>query len=606
MISYISTALSSPRQHCAEGASPKSLVFGLLSLPLSLLLSFTASAQFDQTINVSGEYIPEVIDHNRISSFPAKVRFAAADSELDYDLRAVTADFSPRGDAMFVIPWGDRSPWPHARGYVNLALGSWLNASLDAGYRFADSRTTKAGIAFQHNSTSLWHPKVDGIRYEHPQWRYDETLSLYAHHDLSPAVRLNADAAWNINFFNYYGVDTSDQPDQTLNRGSFRIGLSSIPASLPAYLTDPQPPTGLPLQWNADIRASYFGFNRLPGENDYNGLGQTDLGLSGNVDYAFNRSSSLGLDLDARWLIYASQKKEERLPAIAPDNYGNISLTPRYRYASTHFNMTLGAKLDITPGIAGYKSFHAAPAVKLAYTGSPFSVWVNVLGGQTLRTADWLYLLDPYCSPTMASVTPMYAPVDATLGFRLTPFSGFTFGADIEYMIAKNVPYGGDYMANLAFGYWDIICGAPARDASPASYDLTGFSAGVNLGLDFSPWFSLSAEGRYQPQSRDEGFFNGYDRPRWTLGLAAETNPWSPLRIALTYEYRGVRTLYLDHSAHSLPDLTLLGAMVSYQITPRIAAYVKADNLLNRHDELLPAAPSQGLSIMAGASFLFQ
>ncbi len=148
--------------------------------------------------------------------------------------------------------------------------------------------------------------------------------------------------------------------------------------------------------------------------------------------------------------------------------------------------------------------------------------------------------------------------------------------------------------------------------------NLHGFSIGIHASYDLGKIIKIEAKGNYQPQNGNKGYFNGYDRPRWTAGISAETNPWSTLRLKLAYDYRGVRNIYTIGNyqggmisdadvllSKRLPDITYLNFGASYGITSNFTVWVQADNLLNRHDELLPGLPQQGVRLAAGFGVTF-
>ncbi|MBD5291200.1 MAG: hypothetical protein HDS24_03895 [Bacteroides sp.] len=577
------------------------LVIGAFSLPLH--------AQFDQTIEVSGEYIPEVIDHNPLSTFPPAIKFPLSSATLDYDLDPVTADFAPRAVSLSATEWNAAPRFNSSRGYVDFMIGSWLNASLAAGYRFVDSPKTTAGVAFNHVSSSLWKPKVNGNQYANPLWRYDESLSLYASHQLSPYISMSANAAWNLGFFNYYGLDVADgQPDQTLNRGSLSLAVGSAPSS--SQLT-----------WKTAIGARYFGFRSLylPTPHSSNGYEsmqadrETILNLDADLGYAFNNSSAINLGLDADWILYAGRPDIFINSHIfgKPDNYGLITLSPSYTFSSlsslssSGLALKIGLRAELSPGLNDYSIFHIAPDVHFDFSSGPFALFLDATGGQQLRTLNREYELDAYCAPVIFDNRPVYSPFDGKIGFRVGPFSGVSIGADFAYRISRNLTYGGYYSYAISPDLSSASSVSSLSISDDQRYDLSGFSVGMNLALNLLPWFNLDAEARYQPQSRSHGFFNGYDRARWDIALKAETNPWSPLRIGLDWNWRADRTLFLPASEYSLADLSILAAKISYEITPDIVVYLRGENLLNRHDEILPALPAQGISIMAGAGFNF-
>ena len=151
-----------------------------------------------------------------------------------------------------------------------------------------------------------------------------------------------------------------------------------------------------------------------------------------------------------------------------------------------------------------------------------------------------------------------------------------------------------------------------------ATYNLHGYSLRANIDYDLGNLFKISAKGSYQPQKGTKGYFNGYDRPRWVAGVTAQTNPITPLKLTLAYNYRGVRNAYIYGSyrndkgfdeqvltACRLRDVTSLDFGASWSFTDAFSLWLQADNLLNRKIEMLPGLPSQGITFAGGLSVLF-
>ena len=195
--------------------------------------------------------------------------------------------------------------------------------------------------------------------------------------------------------------------------------------------------------------------------------------------------------------------------------------------------------------------------------------------------------------------------------------------------MVRNEHLGGWYQALLNYGNMTMP-GLPDAAGYPGTgyhylyadmnyFNMHGYSVGFNMKYDLGKVFSIEGKASYQPQKAETGYFNGYDRPRWTILAKAVTNPWKTLRFELSYEYRGVRNIYigafgedaasgfytLGDAACRLPDLCLLNFGANYGITDRFTVRLQAENLLNRHDPVLPCLPAQGVRIGAGVSYLF-
>lgn len=609
-----------------------------LSLLLLAAPAFQSWAQYDQDINVEGKYVPEFIPQDRIGVFPRPVRFSLEKSTLDYSLTGVHADFTPQAIPVPVTGWKDTRRWSDSRGYLELGLGSWLESTLSAGYRIIDNRKTVLGLRLQHNSTSLWKPDLAPSVADTRMWRYDEAIGIYASHLFDGKGRLDAAVDYHIGNFNYYGYNpfgyditssekSASAPTQTLNDISARVSWNSA-----AALDD--------ISWNAAAGIRCFGYRRLylPGTagtpEALTGARETHVDIDGGIVFPTSAKSSIGIDLATDILSYGDYEARGTYPADGwvpdtPDTYAMLSLTPFYRFTRSRLDIRIGAKVDLTfnagPETDRYNVFHIAPSVKLDYNAGPATIFLHLTGGNELHTLAGDYELDYYQMPGLFETAPVYSPLDARLGFSFGPFSGFHAGFDVAYRTSRGQYFGGMYMPFLND---DATLGdmPEVSDGRPVSYEpapdgksnLSGFSVGLQAGYDAGRYFSISAEGRYQPQNGTTGYFNGFDRPRWTADATLETNPWSSLKFRLGVNYRGVRgysvhAWYADSTplnsdlimTKRIPDLIMLNLGASYSITENFDIWLQADNLMNRENIYAPGLPEPGIRLSAGIGVRF-
>lgn len=627
----------------------------IIRVPLSmagLCCAFTMSAQLHESINVEGRYVPEIIRVDRVNAFPKAMRFSLDSSPIDYEGTGVAASFSP---SLFLMPatgWRDTRTIYADPGYLELGAGSWLNSTLSAGYRFIDNSSTLFGIRLQHNSTSLWKPNMSEATADIRQYRYDEALGLYVSHIFKGAGRLDAAVDYHLGLFNYYGVCVPSQPSESVSNSQ---GHTDVPAqtlndiAVRLDWTSALKPYSS-VEYGASARVRYFGFRSFPLQSVWDeikakGCRETDIEIDGNIRMPWGNGSSIGLDAKLNLLTYGGDKMvftsqwssgEAEDIVTRPDNYGMLTLTPAYRFTRGLLDIRLGADLDLAfnAGKEGnrYPFFHVAPDIRFAIQTGQVGLFLNVLGGSRLNTLASLYQHDYYMMPGLTSTRPTYTPLDASFGVNLGPFAGFSLGAEARYRVSRNVPLGGWYQAWLNYGRTPM----PGLETSGQKYtdnilysldsdgiNLHGASIAAHLSYEPSRSVRLSAEGSWQPQDGKKGFFNGYDRPRITARVAASVRPVAPLCLTLGYDYRGVRRIYTgefapgftsgvttsdtekQYASLRLPDLTLLNFSASWNFTEAFSAWLQADNLLDRHDEVLPMQPSQGLVLTAGLKFLF-
>lgn len=585
-----------------------------------------ALAQFNQSIAVEGKYVPEVFKLERINAFPKLVRPSVETSPLAYDGKSVPADFKAKLLPMPATGWRDIRNYSRNKGYLVLGAGSWLNSDLSAGYRFVDNESTQFGAWLQHNSTSLWKPEVSERTADQHQQRYDETLGFYGMHEFKGKGTLNAEASWHIGNFNYYGThgdwdytmgipaDTESGmkfPTQTLNDVVARVEFSSDAVA------------GAP-QWNVAAGVRYFGYRagysveQIPTDEltytdfrRYKGGRETDVNIAGGVMMPLAETSAIGLDLNFNHLSYSHV---DQMPGNYASNYAMVTLTPYYRFTRDRLLVRAGLDVDLAfnarYGNDKYSMLHIAPDVKFDFQASPVNFYLHLLGGSTLNTLADGFDTEYYQSPGIGRTTPTYVPLDGKLGINFGPFSGFTAGAEIGYKFTR-----GEYLTGW---YQRQLNTASVEYNEDLTINIHGCCFGLNLGYDLGDMLKVSAKGSYQPQNGEKGYFNGIDRPRWLLDLEASTNPWRKLKLTAAYHYRGVRTIYTkvknpaslnmedyDVRGLRLQDITNLCFGASYGFSNNFDVWLQADNLLNRHTEIIPDLPQQGVSITAGVSLRF-
>ena len=582
-----------------------------------------------ESISVEGKYVPDIIRLDRMYVFPEARVFPLESSPMPYEWRGVAAAFEPSLMTMPVTGWRVSRAPRRNQGYLEADLGSWLNSNLSAGGRFVDNGITTAGAWLQFNSSSLWKPSLSTATADRQRALYDGTLGVYLSHDFAQAGRLDAALSWQTGYFNYFmwrPDREEDAPSQTLNDLAVRLGWTS-----PYHLGE--------VGWNASVSARRFAYRRfyLPEmESGVKPACESGVSVQGGVVMPWESGSSIGLDAVADIMLYSHQEDinpTQGLLIVAPDNYTQLALNPFYRFSRGLLNVKAGVEIDLTfnAGLPGkrFSMFHIAPDVKLDFRSGPVGVWLDLLGGSELQTLASQHENDYYSMPVLSNTRPVYSPLDATLGVSFGPFSGFSAGVEFAWKSSNKVPLGGWYSWMLADYSSPWASDPELSSMSPLyGFDTEGLTVkGMSLGLDLAyttgKVFSIKGSVRYQPQKEGKGYFNGLDRPRWVAEAGMTLNPWGGLKFNVDYSYRGVRTVYtrltpsrpsvsIDGSGHDsrvagmrLPDLCMLGAGVSYSFTPSFGLSVQAQNLLNRHDAVLPGLPSEGICITGGFNLLF-
>ncbi|MCM1291626.1 MAG: hypothetical protein NC201_05370 [Prevotella sp.] len=604
---------------------------------LFLLLTATSGIAFAQdlkgNVEVEGSYSPDIIRQERITVSPVPPAIDVASSTLIYDTEGRRAEYSPTLTPMIATPWRASRNVYDNRGYIKAGLGSYLNSNLSAGYRFIDSQETTVGAWLQFNSSTLFHPEnKDAVKNPYRR-RYDGKAGVYASHLFEGKGRLSAKIDYALDYFNYYASIPSNTdikaPTQTLNDINFSAEWVSDNASK--------------LKWYAGAEVNYLGYRTFyfPLYNDYrekiSGQRETDISLRAGVNVPWENGSNVGLDALFNLLLYSGTDRvslsDPSYSVPDADNYAQLSLTPYYTFRRDLLNVRLGADVDLTvnAGIPGdrYHFFHIAPDIRFDWRKDVVGFFLHLLGGSELKTLKSLRRADYYAIPAILNTRPCYSPVDASASIVAGPFSGFTASFSIAYKINNHTPLGGWYQmwlshSNPLFNPAQKIVGgylSPDNDLT-----LKGWSFGLNLDYKYGRKIELSAKGTYQHQRNGHGYFNGYDRPRWTVAGSLLVRPIEKLSLEVQYNLRAVRKFYYRLPVEvadkpqtgvinfdpefplgrmNVPNSSELSLRAEYFLSEPFSLWLRADNILCRRNVILPGVTSERLAVMGGFSFLF-
>lgn len=616
----------------------------ILYLLPCLCMSATLMAQeLSGSLTATGDYKAEIRNHSRLSGLPLRLQTRVPEGSLPVALEALPVTVEPGLERLPAHDSGLALPHRYP-GYVALTAGSYLNASLSAGYRFVQNERTTFGAWIQHNSSSLFRPDTEAAPpAEAPRKKmYDETISLYGSHLFEGKGLLSASATYHLGYFNYYSSATDgageplSAPSQTLNDFRLTTRWQGYRVAREFFA-------------DAELQYRYFGYRTFYSPDEMAPAGvralnsrrpprENDIQLGATLGYTTYNSGTVALGLRVREIAFCH-------PHFSYDRYGYVqdpfpnpiqgemrpygiaTLTPSYSLTRGNWSLRAGARVDLSWDVMAARDFssvHVAPDVAVSYAASKATLYLRATGGVEPNTLASRSELNMYQSPSPVNTLPQYTPVNAEIGVHLGDFAGFSAGVHAAYAIADNTPLTGWYP------YW-----LSGRDFAPghklgdmATMSLKGFSLGADLSYQLASLLSVSGSVTYQRQSGEHGWFNGADRPRWTADLGAEVSPIKGLAVGATYRYRGVRTLYLaedlglthaqapDHNfgdtdgdsryiSKRLPDIYDLGFHASYTLKDRFTFSAAVDNVLGCDDRLNPLMPTEGLSVTGGISVLF-
>ena len=587
-----------------------------LLIVVGVNISTTTYAQqnLNETLTVEGEYDATIRRQERINTSPTKADINLPKISLPFASSGVTITESPEIFALPITGWQTTRQINNQKGYFELGIGSYLNIAANAGYLFINNEKSTLGVTLQHNSSSLfspfeynWENVATNLPDKSTRKRSDSRIALYGSLSLGSGI-LSADIDYHYGYFNYYGLPQQyigqygEIPTQQLNDFQFNA----------KWLDKWQKHN---ISYNIGLKLQHFGYRNAYGIDYTQTLTKTNpqkenhLTIIAGVDKKWNNRNTIGVDVNADLLFYSNRENELHI-----NNYTNIRLTPYYSYQFNNLNITAGANIDIISetshlclnktGNNKFSGVHISPDINLGWRKSNFGIYLHALGGMELNTLASNYYLDYYQSPTINSSIPIYSPIDGRIGLTWHAFPGFSADISFAYKITNNTPLGGTYLLNSY-----IKTGQEYADIN-----IKGFSIATDLKYKFMNRATIELSGSYQPQNCENGYFNGYDRPRWILNAKGSVNIWKSLDLSLSYQYRGVRNLYYlpdfttnqEYNSLRLDDIYLLNVGVSYRLlNNRLTIWGEANNLLNSTAGLSPLYETEGFNFMLGVGITF-
>ena len=543
-----------------------------------------------ESVTVEGHYTPEIIPADRLPLLPAPMTLAAPESPMSYDRTGVTAAFAPAALRMPSTDWRAGKAYDTSKGYIDLRMGSWLNSSLSAGFTAISEEATRLDIYLQHNSTSLWQAwkgdESKGIPAADHRFRYDETIGAELSHHVRGAGTLTADAQYHLGYFNYYATSTRSNenghekaPTQTINDVYARVGWRGENFGKLTYCA------------GADVRHFAFRAMYIPvieGPAPYRylrtqGARETAINVGGDIEYSLSGSSGNGSS------IGTGVRYSGVLNSMGND-VNRVEATPGYTFIGRNHSVRIGVNLAAVDN--GVKTrFRLAPDLKFSARKGVTAFSAAIGGGTHLRTLAWMHEMDYYANPGIECYEAAYSPLDIRLALQFNPGGRWTWGVEGTWNTTLDETFGGLYQALLDNDM-------NRYDGYPASGRIHGFSLSVNAGYEFSRYFVVRGKGSWQPQDGSKGILNGFDRPKLTGELTVESEPTERLSLQLDYRLRAKRQF-------GLARISRLGFSADYRITDRISIGAELDNLLNRHEEMLPGLPLEGFNAMGGVQIVF-
>ncbi len=564
----------------------------------------SAQDNLTKEITVEKDYVPTESKATKLNTLPTPTKMTVEEKSLNFSDAAIPV--SVKGEILPLSPYGYAisHDYSQQRGYVNFGMGSYLNMTGSAGYKILDNGDTKLNIWVQHNST--WGGKNSSPilktfnTSDQIQKFTNDILGVDFSHNFGRAI-FGVNGMYHFSRFNYYAAP-SDITETMQNANEAAIGLSikNIPE---------------------EFGMSYFA------ELDYNlfdnkiGRTQNKFNLKGGIGAASSDYSRFGIDLNFDYLHYSESSESDR-PVVFPydtkaKGFGNVSLSPYFKYSRDRINLKLGINVDIA--INDGTNFRISPDVKFDYKFiDGLAFFSSFSGGKSMNSYSEIAPYNRYFD-TNHIIGSSFTQLDAVGGFAIGPFSGFSASVWGGYAITKSAA-----IAEIS-PYLDLYVTTGIQSIRSYTYatsynnlDLNGWNMGLSLNYKYKELGEVAIKAQYAPQSYDKGYVLSYDRPEYIIGASVKINPIAKLSFNLDYKLKGNRNMWIkniidgssvppiySNDKYDLGNANMLSFGANYKITPQISVFAQLNNILNKQWDEYAGYGAQKFNALGGVSFIF-
>lgn len=545
-------------------------------LPILATFSLSASAQLNNTVEVTNEVKPVVKDANKINILPNVVETPVKHNNVEYSAGVQPMqnfEYEPLRDYSC-----DAAYYGNKRGYLQLAGGSHGQLDTKAAYQFDFTNHDVLNIDFTldgFNGKALNNKHFDIADWE--SRFYKNRVAGKFNHRFDNGVDFFVKGDVENQVFNYtYTYYSPEQTDKQHNR------LADIQAGITPYEIGK-----LTLSGEAGIKFFHQGyattFDEKCNESIFNALG-TAL-----YNFSDEHCAELGIE------IFKSGYGMDEVEGIT-----HLHFTPHYKYISE--------KVKLQAGIVGGSDGDIAPDLRFTYHINPRSdFYVNAIGYDLDNDFRHLSNIHPYFQfennafEEKIVVDAEFHQIDANVGYRFNGKKGFSgdlnLGFDKASTVAEIGALGSTYRGLLYpfIGFCDTQRFYLNLDFTYAYKD----KVKIDLKNQFNAW-------KYKMEDDDEWISGSYTRPLLDLRWKADFKIINNLHAGINWEIAYYSCPDIPHS-YERPTTNNIGLSLRYAfpIDLPLSVFVKGDNLLNQKYDRYYGYHNIGANVIAGVAVSF-
>lgn len=539
------------------------------------LLSLSAAyAQQDSTLNrtvvVENQYNPTVMDASKINVLPKVEEPVVPKRNIDYatSLRPVGA-WKNESMSPIVRDWASEAAY---RGYLRAGYGNNGNVDASLGYLLDISAKDRLNVAATFGG---WNG--DLAKFYDQDWEsrlYNTKVGLDYRHAFKK-VDFLLGGSFRSRVFNYVANEWNPDPS---------VPLHQHQTMAHGYLGFASTDKDMPVQFLAEAGIKSFK-EKHPMLHRDEGIGETNLYAMADVWKQYRNDTRLGLNARFDNYAYSYENAEGRIA---------FDLNPYYAMQNDDWKVRLGAHVDYVELGYGDDKLYVSPGVNVEYTFSDSYVFfAKAEGGRKTSSLYDLAEMTPYLYEN--SLSPTYVALDAALGLKASPATGWWFLLSGGYQVRKN-----DVC-------WTLGQGRPFWYANNYYGDTKVFYGTAELKYDYKDLLDFSLKGTYYHWDWINVGWDGGGSDKSPLSLKPElelnaevgAKVMNGLRVHAGYEY--VKRCN-DNAGDPVNNL-YLGA--DYSLLKNLSVFGKVNNLLDKTYLRPEAYPAQGLNFLAGISLQF-
>lgn len=517
-----------------------------------------ADTTLNRTVIVEQEYNPEIMDAGKINVLPKVEEITISPNRVEYDGSISPATSIP---SYTLSAYAGKEVQENAKqGYARAGYGNYGNLDAKFNYLFLLSPKDKLNLSFGMDGMN---GKLDMINSDE-KWKshfYSTRAGINYMHRFNK-VDMDIAGGFGLSNFNYL-------PNSAFNRQKFTYG--------DIHLGFKSTDEDLPVQFKAETNVLMYerAFNILNvADADGKSISETIVRTKADVTGNIGDEQLIGLALEMNNRFYGHDEMK---------NINSVMARPYYEWKKENVNAHLGVNVDVAFGLG--KKFLASPDVKLDYVfADSYILYAKATGGRLMNDFRKLEEYDPYGLIGLQR-WDTYEQLNATLGFRASPVTGFWFNLYGGYQDLKDDLYKGTHYLYQA--------------------STNNIYAGARLSYEYKDMFSITAGGQYYKwDAKEDDEIDGAlaMKPEFGFDFAVNVRPAAPLSVSLGYQYVRRTKDYYGERENAINDLY---ASVYYNIFDGISIYARFSNLLIKDYSYYQGYPNQGINFVGGLSFRF-